>query len=98
MEEDVKNCLLFVVDKKNSQLYQDLGNFAEEFDKDVSFHTIWLEKNQVEVIFTFKNGNDDQLVEFLWNVVRYFKNGTYRAIEKITYQKIKLHPLLTSVS
>ncbi len=90
--------LLFLVDKTNSQLYKELESFAEEFSAEVAFHTIWLEKNQVEVLFSFKNGNDDQLVEFLWNVARYFKNGTYPAIEKVTYQEIKLHPLLTSVS
>ncbi|MFA5830459.1 MAG: hypothetical protein WC878_01380 [Candidatus Paceibacterota bacterium] len=94
----------FTVDtKRENDLFETFCNFKEEFEKKgIIFHRLMQDENGVFVTFLFADGNDDRLVEFLWDIVLYFKNGSYPEIEKVAFvlgkKEIKLHPIYTAVS
>lgn len=98
-----KKCLRFIVDEtRKDDTYEIFCSFKKEFDENIIFHRMMSEGNEVLVSFLFKNGNDDLLIGFLWDVVLYFKSEAYPAIEKVTFvlneKEIKLHPIDTAVS
>jgi len=99
-----KKCLRFCVDKKNEkQFCEFLMSFLKTFGDDVMFHRPLRDEDGVFITFLFPDGNDDRLIEFLWELVRFFNSGTYCGVEKVSFlmggkAEIKLHPIGIAVS
>lgn len=85
----------------SSEIEETLLGLFKEF-KEATFHWTSNGPKDVEILFSFKDNDNDRLIAFLWKVVVFFHSGNYPAVEKVFFvlgkKLIKLYPVNTAVS